>query len=120
MKKKIKDYKLVNDDYLRFYKKEPDKDFSPKRNEAIVEGTIKKYEETRRKKSLQHDDNYFERSDAVVTYLKSLDRGTSESNLEKYFGRKMMAYLRGQQIRDQLMSGLTVKNNEGKIVRLGQ
>lgn len=109
---------MQRDDMQRFFVKDP-KNFSPERNKAIVEKTIEEYEAMRRKKMEEKVDHYGERADAVVTYLKSLDRGHGESNLEKYFGKRMLAYLRGQQIRDQLMSGLTIKDKQGNIIKSG-
>lgn len=105
-------------DYDRYFVKHP-KDFSPTRNKTIVEQTIKDYEAMRIKKAKQFDDHYAERADAVITYLRSLDRGGATSSLEKYFGKRMLAHLRGQQIRDMLMAGMRVKNKQGEILKPG-
>lgn len=110
---------VQKEDYQRFYKKDAT-GFSAERNKAIVEQTIKEYEAMRAKKAVVFDEHYAERSDAVVTYLKQIDRGNgSNGNLEKYFGRKWLAYLRGQEIRDKLMAGMTVRNKDGVILKPG-
>lgn len=79
------------------YVAKPDPDFSPDRNKAIIEGTIKKYEETVEKKRKEYRNQVAERSDAVATYLKSLSNGSNKP-VEKYFSRQELAHLRGQKI----------------------
>lgn len=104
-------------DHNRFFNRDPD-GFSPERNKFIVESTIKKYDATRLKKVDDVVSHFEERADAVVSFIKSVDRGKgAQGNLEKYFGRKMLAYLRGQQIRDKLMKGMMVKNKTGQIIK---
>lgn len=114
MTDKIKDQKKINEDYLKFYKKVPDKDFSPARNKAIVEQTIVDYDAMRRKKVEEKVEGYGERADAVVSYLKNIGQAGGESNINKYFGNRMLAYLRGQEIRNKLMGSLMPKD---KIIR---
>jgi len=111
---------MMQADHQRFFVRDAD-GFSAERNNFIIEQTIKEYEAMRAKKNKQFDDHYAERADAVVSFIKSVDKGNNNSgnNLEKYFGKKMLAYLRGQQIRDQLMSGMTVKNKDGLILKRG-
>ena len=104
-------------DRQRFFNTDPD-GFSPERNKFIIEETIRKYEATRVKKVTEVVDHYAERADAVVSFIKSVDAGKgAQGNLEKYFGKQMLAYLRGQQIRDKLMKGMMVKNKTGQIIK---
>ncbi len=104
-------------DKQRFFNSDPD-GFSPERNKFIIEETIRKYEATRVKKVNDVVDHYSERADAVVSFIKSVDRGKgAQGNLEKYFGKQMLAYLRGQQIRDKLMNNMLVKDKAGNIVK---
>ena len=104
-------------DKQRFFNSDPD-GFSPERNKFIIEETIRKYEATRIKKVNDVVDHYSERADAVVSFIKSVDRGKgAQGNLEKYFGKQMLAYLRGQQIRDRLMQNMMVKDKAGNIVK---
>jgi hypothetical protein len=100
----------------KWIKDKPDEGFSPERNKAIVDQTIKEYEAIRANKLKSRVEEYAERSDAVVTYLKALDQGRGHSNLERFFGKKMLAHLRGQEIRDQLMSGMNVLHQQGEII----
>ena len=103
----------------RFILDTPDKDFSPERNKAIIEQTIKDYEAMRAKKIKDRVEEYSERADAVVTYLKALNQGGSSSNMERYFGKRNLAYLRGLEIKQKLMAGLIVRDQDGNIIRKG-
>lgn len=84
-------------DQAKYYLDIPDADFSPARNKAVVENSIKKFEAMRKKKMNQAVEEYRERADATVSFLRAVDRG-KEGNLTKYFGRKMIAHLRGDEI----------------------
>jgi hypothetical protein len=84
-------------DYEKFYVKDPDKDFSPERNKHIVEKTIKKAEEMRRKRKKEYAEQVGERVEAATSYALYLDSGGAKP-AEKYFGKQMLAYLRGQKI----------------------
>lgn len=104
----------------KFILKTPEKDFSPERNKAVVEQTIREYDAMRLAQMKKYDEDYAERSDAVVSYLKSLDAGRGSSNLERYFGRKELARLRGLEIRNKLMSGMTLRSRLGQIIKAGE
>ena len=109
---------ILKDDHQRYFVKDPE-NFSAARNKSIIEKTIEDYEEMRRKKAQEKVEKYGERADAVISYLKSIDSGKNVGSMEKYFGKRYLAYLRGQAIRDQLMAGLTIKNNRGGIIKPG-
>jgi hypothetical protein len=110
---------LVKPEDKRFILDTPDEDFSPERNKAIVEQSIKDYEAMRAKKMKDRVEEYAERADAVTTYLKSLTHGRSNSNMEKYFGKRNLAYLRGQEIREKLMANIRVLDSEGNLIKKG-
>ncbi|MEK9208154.1 MAG: hypothetical protein AAB922_06730 [Patescibacteria group bacterium] len=74
-----------------------DAGFSPSRNRAVIEDTIKKYEILRARKNKEYNDKLGERVDAVATYLKSM-AADSNKPVEKYFSKKELAYLRGKKI----------------------
>ena len=82
---------MVATEDKRFILETPDDGFSPERNKFIIEQSIKEYEAMRAKKMKAHDDEYAERADAVVSYLRALSRGGSNANIEKYFGKKPLA-----------------------------
>ena len=98
--------KIAPSDY-RLVPKDADSNFDAKRNQQVVEEVIEETEkiwEAKRKASHQKLE---ERTDAVATYLHSLEQGKGNSNMEKYFGRKHLAYLRGQQIIRELKHAKT-------------
>lgn len=102
-------------DDKKFYLETPDPNFSPARNKAVIEGTIKKYNEMREKKKHAYDDAYAERADAVVSYLRTADKKPGYA-LEKFFEPKYLAYLRGEEIRKKLMAGMTILDKKGKDI----
>lgn len=108
-------YKNQKRDYQKFFIAEGDKDFSSKRNKYVIEMTIKRYEQTRKNKFMQYIDKFSERADAVATYLTSR-KAQGSSPIENYFGKRMMAYLRGQNIQNILRQHIPTKGN--KLVHL--
>lgn len=84
-------------DYQKFYVVKPDSNFNPDKNKKIVEDSIKKYEKKRLDQRKNYIEQLSERADAVYSYLKHMDRGHS-TPIEKYFGKRTLAYLRGQKI----------------------
>lgn len=102
-------------DRAKYYLHIPDKDFSPERNRQVVLNSIKKFEATREKKYKKLVEDYQERADAVVSYLRAVDRGKS-NNLLHYFDKRYLTFLRGDEIRQKLMAGLTVIG-DGKVYR---
>jgi hypothetical protein len=101
-------------DKQKYFVETGDPGFSAERNKSIIERTIAKYEAMRAKKVKEHIEGVAERSDAIIAYMKSPKQVSTP--LEKYFGRKVLAQLRGEQIRDEI-DKLVVKNPFGKIIR---
>ncbi len=66
-------------------------------NDKIIEKSIKKFDANRKKKYNQAIEEYRERADATVQFLRHVDKGGS-NDLGKYFGRKALAQLRGDEI----------------------
>jgi hypothetical protein len=88
-------------DYKKFFVERPESTFSPKRNKSVVDEVIKETELIRKRRSKTFEDKIRERSDAVATYLKAVERG-KVANVDSYFGKKNLAYLRGQKIIETL------------------
>lgn len=82
-------------DYQLYYIEGGDPGFSPERNNEVVERTIKKYEKLRKKKQAKFQESVNERADALATYITSLKNGTP---MERYFGKREMARLRGERV----------------------
>lgn len=93
----------------KFYITKPDKNFNPDRNRKIVEETIKKYEKMRLQKHHDYIDRIRERSDAVASYFRSR-MADSNNPIDKYLGRKNLAYLQGRKILQR------IKNINGKQI----
>lgn len=100
-----------------FILREPEKGFNPSRNKSIIEDTIRWAEQQRTLKNKEHDEDYAERSDAVVSYLRALDRGMAPGTdrMQKYFGKRTLAYLRGEEIRRKLMANMAVMKGKSLI-----
>jgi hypothetical protein len=101
----------IKRDFALYYVEGGEPGFSPARNKAVIENTIRKTNLTRAKKIKAYREKIQERADAVATYLKSrvAEGGTP---VEKYFGKRWMAYLRGQQIMSVLKQNYAPKNKK--------
>lgn len=97
----------------KFYLEVPDPNFSPERNKAVVEKTIKAYDAMRLKKIKENRQALGERADAIATYFKVLRQG-KHPHLKKFFSKKYLAYLRGDDIREELMSRINFVNGMDK------
>jgi len=84
-------------DYKKWYQDKPEAGFSPERNKAVIEESIRKAELMKRRRQSDYVEQIRERSDAVVSYLKRVSMGM-EKSVEAYFGRQELARLRGQKI----------------------
>ena len=92
-------------DYQKFYVPKPDSNFNPEYNNSVIQNTIAEYEKMRRSKHNIYLEKLAERVDAAVSYVMYLERGGS-SPAEKYFGKRILAQLRGQKIR-RIVKGKT-------------
>ncbi len=99
----------INPKDKKFWQDKPDPGFSLERNRQIVERTIAKYEAMRRLKQKQFNEQLDERTDAIASYLAGGEGAHRGRSLERYFGRKYLAHLRGEdivnEIRNRLMFG---------------
>ena len=82
----------------RFWPVDPDPDFNPERNRLVIERTIKKYEEQRARKQGDFVDKLKERTDAVASWLTSSHGAESMKPMDRYFSKRYLAHLRGQEI----------------------
>lgn len=99
-------------DFQKWFNEDGDPGFSPERNKAIVEKTIRKHELNILRKKKDYAEAIRERADAVASYLKSLANG-KEWSVERYFGRKELVRLRGQQIIQKLQGNKTLLDDKG-------
>ena len=102
--------KISDEDYKRYYKEAGDPGFNPSRNKAVIDKSIKKYEAMRRRKLAEHQDKLRERTDAVAQYLTSQHGAGSNKPVEKYFGKRTLAYLRGESIVGEIKERMRIIN----------
>lgn len=99
-------------DHQKFFVEKGDPGFSPEHNKYIIEKTIKEHEANIMKRRKAYVEQVAERSDAAMDYVRYLERGGDSKNpysAEKYFGRKILAELRGQKIMQKIL-------NDGQVV----
>ena len=106
--------KILKQDY-KYYDGD-NKDFNLDRNNAIIEGTIKKYEANRTRKVKEFRENLGERSDALAFYIKSSHFGYGASPVEHYFGKRMVAYLRGDEVRQKIYENV-IQTDTQKLLK---
>jgi len=89
-------------DFQKYYVENP-KDFNPERNKYIINKTINEYEAKRKAKYIRFTEELKERTSALADYFRHLNSGKS-TPLEKYFGKKELARLRGKEIIRELQN----------------
>ena len=89
---------------------EGDPDFNEDRNNEVIANVIKKTDKMRRQKSREFQQGLRERNEATAQYLKALEGGAS-TNAEKYFGRRELARLRGEEVLNKLKDAETQQGN---------
>ena len=97
--------------------KTPEPGFSPEHNKRVIANSIKKAEALRLKKWANYRTQLSYRSNALVSYFRYLDTGKGGQNpFNKYFSRKMRAYLRGEALVETLQGAYRTVNNSGQII----
>ncbi len=96
-----RDYKYIIED--------GDEGFSPRRNQHVIENTIKLNDERNRQSKKEYIDKIEERVDAGMAWLKHVDHYGKSTSLEKYLGKNYLAQLRGDDIRNTLVTKLSQK-----------
>ena len=95
---------------FKFLQERPDGDanFSVERNRKVIADSIKKNRQLMIAKQKAHDEALAERTDAATSFLMALAKGKyttldSHSAAMKFFGKRELARLRGEEIRKQMM-----------------
>ncbi len=73
-----------------------DPNFVKRHNDEVIDESIKKHEANLRSRNRAYMNQVGERSDAVVSYLKHLNRSNGNMPVEEYFSARELAHLRGQ------------------------
>ena len=75
-----------------------DPGFSVEHNERVIKETNDWNDMMDRKRERDFKSKVQERTNAVAQYLKNVGSGKGISSLEGYFGKRYLAYLRGEEI----------------------
>ena len=111
----------TRDDYvapqdLKYVKPDPESGFDPMKNQEIIEGTIKWTDRMARQKDNEALEKVKERTNAVKTYVQGLSEGGRSTDREKFFGKKYLAYLRGQEIVNKIKGQLALQGRDKLFV----
>lgn len=97
---------VLDIDYKKFLIPEGEIGFSPARNKAIIEDSIKRYDLMKARRQKDYMEQVRERANAVTTYLFDTKAQQTGTPVEKYFGKRTLAALRANKI----VSTLQFKN----------
>jgi hypothetical protein len=90
--------KVHKADY-KFVPVKPDENFSEEHNKKVIEDVIKKNELQFKRNERERKERLRERAHAIASYTKNVKDNKTP---EQYFGKKHLAYLRGQEIINKL------------------
>jgi hypothetical protein len=100
----------------KFVPVNPDPDFDPEHNRQVIEYTIKRSEQLQRKKQREFNEKLKERTEAMSTYIESVNIGNTNSDVKRYFGQEQLAYLRGYDLMDKLKREKQINPN-GQLMK---
>src|SRR3990167_3356111 len=94
----------ISPEDFKYMEKNPygDANFSKEHNERVIKEVNDWNDQMDRKRDRDYSAKTKERTDAVVKYLKQIESGKGVTSVDKYFGRKYLAYLRGAEIVSKL------------------
>lgn len=103
-----KDY--ISPEDWKFMEQAPygDPDFSEEHNRRVIAEVDEWNDRMDRVREKTHKESVRERSSAVSRYLHQLSQGRGVSGVDKYFGKRYLAYLRGQEILSKLKANPAV------------
>lgn len=106
---------LIAPQDLKYVKVDPNPDFDPDHNKAVIEKTIKDNEKLVKARTNEALEKVKERNNAVAIYLRSLNQGGKATDREKFFGKKYIAYLRGKEVMEQLKGQMMLQGRNNAI-----
>ena len=109
---------LIQPQDLKYVNVDPDPNFDPEHNRAVIEKTIKDNEKLVKTRNEQALEGVKERNNALAIYLRSLNQGGKATDHEKFFGRKYLAYLRGKEIMNNLKGQMMLQGRDGKAFEI--
>ena len=81
-----------------------DPDFDPEHNKKVIKEVNDWNDKMDRIRERDHREAIRERTSAITQYLKQAQSGKGVMSVDKYFGKRYLAYLRGQEIVSKLKS----------------
>ena len=91
---------------------DPDLGFDARHNQRVVDEVIRETGITQKRKKREFERESKERTSAIASYVKSLVRDKSNTTPEQYFGKRHLAYLRGQEIIRRLKDAKAKQESE--------
>ena len=98
---KVRNNKIEKVD-LKYVNVDPDPGFSEEHNRQVIQRTIDWTDAMEARKEREYQDQLGERTSAAAKYMTDVNRGGVNTDIEKYFGKQYLTYLRGQQIMDRI------------------
>lgn len=97
-------------DFKKFFVEGGEDGFNPEWNKMVINKTIEKHERAIRNRMKLRKESVEERADAMSYYLMYLAKHGTQT-ADKYFGRRELARLAGENIRDRIKEkALGLKN----------
>lgn len=98
-----------------------DPGFDPEHNRRVIAEVDAWNDEMDRQRERDHKSKLAERTTAVAQYFKNVSQGKGVPTVEQYFGRKYLAYLRGEEIVRQLKANpIIVERLKNRMSGRGQ
>ena len=98
-----------------------DPGFDPEHNRRVIAEVDAWNDQMDRSRDRTYKANLAERTSGVAQYLKNVSQGKWVSTVEQYFGRRHLAYLRGEEIVKQLKANpALVEKLKNKMANQGQ
>ena len=98
-----------------------DENFDPEHNKRVIEEVDAWNDEMDRKRKREFKEKTQERVSAIAHYFTNVTQGKGVSGVDKYFGKRYLAYLRGEEIVRQLKSNpQLVEKLKQKMSKQGQ
>lgn len=105
---------LVSPQDLKYVSVDPDPNFDPLHNMAVIEKTIKDNEKLVQSRNKEAVEGAKERINATAIYLRSINQGGKTTDKDKFFGKKYLAYLRGKEVMEQIKGQMMLKGRNGQ------
>ena len=104
---------LIAPQDLKYVSVDPDPDFDPEHNKAVIEKTIKDNQELVRKRNRDALEGAKERNNALAVYLRSINQGGKTTDYKKFFGKdnlkRLKGYVRGVEVMENIKGQMALQ-----------